>query len=105
MPSEHLCDDDPAPNPVHPGVLDIAVWAESDGSDPTTVDVSGSENWIDGKTVSRGDIIIGGSDNQFLHGVEYGDDLDLAGSDNCFLPDHAQVANASGSERPSLNHF
>ena len=85
----------------------IAVWANS-SSYPveTTLDVSGSDQTVDGTMVSRGHLKIGGSNNDFLHGTEYGlrtandQALDISGSGNCFTGNDAiaQVARAAPAQ-------
>ena len=104
----------PKLDPGHPGSesVAIAIWADANlGYDDFTVlAISGSENFIDGATVSRTDLKVSGQKNQFLHGVEHGDGpagpvpvggqaasvFDLSGSDNCFLPTPTDAGPAVG---------
>lgn len=111
------------PEAGHPGEEDpnIAIWADAnlDYADFTVLDISGSENFIDGRTVSVSDLKINGQKNQFLHGVEHGDGIgglpgtgdpakfDLSGSENCFLPSPVAIDN-SGEGFPQsfvADHF
>ena len=82
----------------------IAVWANSHLYPvETTLDVSGSDQVVDGTMVSRGHIKIGGANNDFLHGTEYGlrsasgkEAFDLSGSGNCFTGNLAIAQVAAG---------
>ena len=99
LPKDPLCTEsfsgnftgDPSTHePGHPadaGPFGPALWANSSSAGLETMDIPGSDNWIDGATVSRDDMKIGGNRNNFLHGTTYGtgETFDLAGSDNCFL--------------------
>ena len=75
----------------------VAVWANSATFSETTLDVSGSDQIINGLTHSNKDLKIGGSDNVFTGGTEYVGQLVQVHPSTTFSPDPDPVqVSASG---------
>ena len=90
-------------------ITTLAIWANADDDEKeTTLDISGSENVVNGDMVTRSHLKIAASDSVFMHATEYGtrsvDDkeaFDLSGANNCFNLEPDQVPRNSSLGFPT----